>query len=333
MSGIRREIPSADDCDLCGGTDRELLATVDRDGQPLLTGLCKTCGMVAHWQCPTEAELDAFYTREYREAYHGERTPSARRVLRAWKNGQRIVSQIRSFVRPGDTIFEVGAGIGCNVKAFELEGFEASGIDPGEGFQRFSHEQLLANVRADNLFDIPATPEHDVVLLIHVIEHFRSPRQALQHIHGLLKPGGRLYVECPNRGAPFATRNQIFHFAHVSNFTANTLRMLAARCGFRELKSYELDDAGNLQMLFEKVESTEWSIDPQSSLRTVAAMTRYNRLTYSLRPSYLSTRAQKLWSYLAERIIAKRWLKQFVARCHAEKRSPKASGIVQRRVA
>ena len=320
-----------DPCDLCGSLDRELLATLDRHGKPLNTGICRQCGMVAHWQRPTEDELQDFYASEYRQSYHGEITPSPRRVRRAWVNGQRIYQRLKSFVGPKDSVFEVGAGIGCNVKAFELNGHRAAGIDPGEGFQQFSHEQLRADVQNRNLFDLPASSQHDVVLLIHVIEHFRSPRRALEHIRKMLPSNGLLYVECPNLAAPFATWSRMFHFAHITNFTHSSLKMLAESCGFRVVECFNDVSNPNLQVLLEKSKSTRLDIDTENYSRTLAAITRYNVLTYSLRPSYLLNRVVKLASYATEYLIGPWWLNGVTRRCQAAK--PLETAVEQRRAA
>lgn len=308
-----------DSCDLCGSLNRELLATLDRHGKPLNTGICRQCGMVAHWQRPTEEELQEFYASEYRQSYHGEMTPSPRRVRRAWVNGQRIYQRLKPFVGPKDSIFEVGAGIGCNVKAFELNGHRAAGIDPGEGFQQFSHEQLRADVQNRNLFELPETSQHEVILLIHVIEHFRSPRRALAHIRKMLQPNGLLYVECPNLAAPFATRSRLFHFAHITNFTHSSLRMLAESCGFRVVECFNDESNPNLQVLLEKSKSTRQDIDTENYSRTLAAITRYNVLTYSLRPSYLLNRVAKLASYATEYLVGSWWLNGVTRQCQAAK--------------
>jgi 2-polyprenyl-3-methyl-5-hydroxy-6-metoxy-1,4-benzoquinol methylase len=86
-------------------------------------------------------------------------------------------------------------------------------------------------VRRSTLAELPRGEKFDVVLLVHVIEHFNHPRRELRRIASLLKPGGRLYVECPNAEAPHTAPAKMFHFAHVYNFTNPTLEMLAARSG------------------------------------------------------------------------------------------------------
>ncbi len=304
--------PAPKTCDLCGGRQFHLISQFDRKREPLDTGLCALCGLVTHWNIPSETELDEFYATRYRQAYHGERTPSARRVMRAWRNGERIFGQLKPFLRPGESVFEVGAGIGCTVKVFQHHGWTASGIEPNSGFEEFSRTRLKADVRSAYLFDLPPIASHDVVLLIHVIEHLRSPREALERLHRLIKPGGRLYVECPNIGAPFATQSRLFHFAHIHNFTALTLSMLARRCGFVVEKQFSGANDPNLQLLLRRSSSRQILIDADSCRQTLAALNRYNKLTYHLRWNYLAPRAIKLASYLRERLTAQRFVRRLL---------------------
>lgn len=301
-------------CDLCGGSDFELISTRDRHGQALSTGACRKCGLVAHMEIPTEDELHQFYSEDYRKDYHGELTPSRRRVMRAWRNGRRIYDQLQPHLNGGKRLLEVGAGIGCTVRVFELNGWEATGIDPNVGFLNYSREHLKSSIRVGNLYDLPAEESYDVILLVHVIEHFRSPRAALQHIRKLLPTGGRFYVECPNLAAPFATQPRLFHFAHIHNFTPQTLRWLAESCGFRLVTSFDSENDPNLQMLFEAASPQDVSFE-NGLQDTHAALNRYNRLTYHLRPAYLTSRIRKVCGYLWEHLYASHFVKRIEQKC------------------
>jgi SAM-dependent methyltransferase len=255
-------------------------------------------------------------------------------VVRAWQTGRRIFQRLEDHLRPGDRVFEVGAGIGCTVKAFELAGFDASGIEPGECFQVFSHDQLRCRVSALRLEDMPPTPAFDLVLLVHVLEHLNSPTKAFRRIRQILKPGGRLYVECPNLAAPHAAPGKLFHFAHIFTFTPSTLVMLGQACGFRVQCRMSHDRDRNLMFLFARSDEAEMEIgsepseehrgqgpvsavpvDPASYCMTTESLRRYTTLTYHLRWSYLAHRAGTLARHASQHVLARRRMRRIVERC------------------
>lgn len=302
-------------CDLCAGTEFEAIGNRDRHGNALDTVICKTCGLVAHGQIPTDEELARYYATEYRQSYHGEMTPSDRRVMRAWKNGERIFRQLQPHIEPDAQVFEVGAGIGCTVKVFELNGHSASGIEPGEGFQGYSQQTLLTNVVRGDLFEQPRDHSRELVLLVHVIEHFNSPRRALEQIRGMLADDGQFYVECPNIAAPFARRSKMFHYAHIHNFTPASLKMLAESCGFKLEQQFGTPEDPNLQMLFSCSDSTELNIDSTNYENTMQVINGATPLRYHARPYYVSSRLTKVNSYLKEHLTAKSFVKDVIQEC------------------
>lgn len=302
-------------CDLCNGSEFQTIARKDRHGQNLDTAICTTCGLVRHAVVPTEMELQQFYSTTYREDYNGERTPGPRRIMRAWNNGKRICQQVAPLLQSGSRVLEIGAGIGCTVKVFEQAGFDAEGIDPGGEFLKFSLEKLNANVKVRNLYDLPKQQAYDAVMLVHVIEHLRSPREAFEHIAGLMKPGGMFYVECPNLQAPFARRTKLFHTAHIHNYVPATLQMLAESCGFRLQKRFGDDQDTNLQMLFQYAGERQLKVDPDNYRRTMADLDRSNLLPYLFRGRYVTDRLKKLSSYADEHLRAKRFVADLQKAC------------------
>lgn len=305
-------------CDLCGQTDFRVIGRKDRQGKPLTTGLCRHCGLVMHVPAPDEEEVAHYYAKRYRRDYQGERVPSSRRVMRAWKNGQRIFRHLSPHLDSSQRIFEVGAGIGCTVKVFEEHGFQASGIEPNKDFNAYTRRHIRAKVANRNLFDLPAEPLADVILLVHVIEHFTSPTQALRHVHTLLAEGGLLYVECPDLAAPFATLGRLFHFAHIYNFTPKTLLALTQKCGFAPTFRFTADIHPDIQILFRKTRPSEPSFAVDAADQVLALIHRYSWLTYHLRASYFKRRMRQVLGYACEALFAKRFVAELERRLAAE---------------
>ncbi|QGJ69670.1 Class I SAM-dependent methyltransferase [Planctomycetales bacterium 10988] len=308
------------ECDLCCKTTYRTLCRQDRHGNPLETAICDHCGLISHAKIPTEAELSDFYAHRYRKSYHGQAELSPRRIMRAWKKGQRVHGDLAKFLPRSTRLFEVGAGLGCTIKIFELDGFETSGIEPGRSFQNFAQEKILASVSSESLFDLPPIPQFDVILLIHVIEHFASPRRALKAIHQLLHPGGQLYVECPNVAGYFATPKRWFHYAHVHNFTPWTLTALAKECGFEVHQRWGNDESANLKYLLTRSSTPSQGIDVEELTKsgfekTIEALKDRSFTAYHFRKSYLKERAKKLQRYLVEMTQAKRFVQSIVTMC------------------
>ncbi|MEZ6087393.1 MAG: methyltransferase domain-containing protein [Pirellulaceae bacterium] len=110
--------------------------------------------------------------------------PSDRRVYREWYRGIARFNMLKPFVQPGNHVFEVGSGIGCNLKQFESFGCNVRGIEPGEGFSQYSIEKMGLDVRCAFLEDLESEANQDqhLVLLVHVLEHLPDPVDALKRI-------------------------------------------------------------------------------------------------------------------------------------------------------
>ncbi len=279
-------------CDLCQNSDFELIGTKDRRGRPLRTCVCRTCGLVSHATIPSQPELDEFYREQYRWELHGRPQPSAYQVLRDWRRARAILGPILPFLQPGDRILDVGAGTGCIARQLELLGYETRGIEPSPWYARFARQQLDAPVSNGTLDAVTAAAEYDVVLLIHVLEHLRSPAETLRRIHGWLRPSGRLVIDVPNLATPHASRSRLFHFSHIFNFTHVTLEGLVRRCGFRLIQRLTGAEDPNLRIVLEK--SDEWSstIPAGGYAATMDALHRSHPARYYAR-----------WTYYRERVI------------------------------
>ncbi len=325
LSKIIRDAP----CDLCGRSEFRLLAKTDRRGAALTTVVCQVCGLVAHANIPTEAELAEYYRRQYRFDYHGEYVPSPHRVVREWNRGRELLRLLRPFVSPRDQIVEIGCGIGCTVSNFLRAGYNASGVEPGDGFRHYAIEKLGITAHGGVLANLPREPMADMIMLVHVLEHLRSPDDALAHIRTLLKHRGRCYIEVPNAGAPHAAPGKMFHFAHIYNFTPDTLSMLAAKSNFTVMRWLSKPGDKNLRVLLQCSDGVPWRIEPTSYARTVQAVNGYSPLRYFLRWNYLRQRLRTLVGHPGDRIFAERRVEGILRGAPRKRRAETASDQVR----
>ena len=306
-------------CNLCGERHFLRAADLDRRGNPLETVLCQNCGLVSHGSIPSDAELSEYYEGQYRDDYHGEFTPSPYRVLREWKRGEQLVDMLGHRIPHSAQVMEIGSGIGCTVKNFDLAGFQASGIEPGRGFCQFSRDQLHAEIQQTSLDQLEGKANQQLVLLVHVLEHLNDPSSALRKLRQLMANDGLCYIEVPNFSAPHAAPGKQFHFAHIYNFTPATLTMLAQANGMVVRQLFSSASDKNLQILLARgplpAEGETPDVDSTSFSLSLRALTQYNSLGYHLRWRYLRDRASTLLRHAGNRWRASARLENLLLRC------------------
>ena len=152
-------------------------------------------------------------------------------------------------------LLDVGCGNGALLGRAQALGFVAAGTEISarlallvkDRFQCEVHQQLLAELT------LPES-SFDVVTMYDLIEHAENPRQDLEHVFRLLKPGGIFFALTPNDQALLRRISRVLFTAslhalsdplrrlyypdHLSYFTAESLSRLLVSTGF-ELISLE----------------------------------------------------------------------------------------------
>lgn len=100
---------------------------------------------------------------------------------------------------PSGRALDLGCGNGAFLDRIRRHGWDVVGVDISEAAALVAHEQVGIEVHVGALEDAPLENESfDFVHMSHVIEHLPRPCSTLTRVAGLLRPGGRLYVETPN---------------------------------------------------------------------------------------------------------------------------------------
>lgn len=213
-------------CPACGATSCHALARFQRVG--ILR--CSACGLAYTGRRPSDEELAAWYA-EYPILDHVPPATTAR-----------LEELVRSFdsYRQLGTLLDVGAGSGHLLEAAVSAGWIPHAVESGprqserlaaRGFPL--HPPLLDGPRPDDC-------SFDVVVLQEVIEHMRDPDLELRKVARILRPGGLLYVTCPNFASLsrrlLGPRWRVVQYPeHLNYFTPSALRSLTARHGLREV--------------------------------------------------------------------------------------------------
>ena len=246
-------VPTVAPCDLCGGRDAAEVAASDRGGQPLRTVICRNCGLVYTDPIPPEESLERFYSQDYRVHYKGSYAPSLKHVYRAGRLAVQRIQRLQGLLEPDSVIIDVGSGGGEFVYLLRLSGFEAQGVQPDDGYARYSRDELGVPVHLGSALEIELASECcHVVTLYHSLEHMGAPSRVLAHVRRWLRPGGWLLVEVPNVEATCQSPGNRFHQAHLYNFNSACLRELGKKTGFALQRTELSADGGNVTAVFRK---------------------------------------------------------------------------------
>jgi 2-polyprenyl-3-methyl-5-hydroxy-6-metoxy-1,4-benzoquinol methylase len=146
-------------------------------------------------------------------------------------------------------VLEIGFGDGALTKHLLPMADEYWGIEPGEDC--FARTVKDRGINPEKAFCIKAEDmretkqlmsrknSFDLIILVSVLEHLSVPAQILETCHGLLKPGGRLFLSTPNSqnfkifyGLRRLMGIDAWSVAHISFFKKSNLRFMFSHIGF-----------------------------------------------------------------------------------------------------
>jgi len=165
-----------------------------------------------------------------------KRNPKLRKLYH-WLCGQ-YLSEVLSKAR--GQVLDIGCGSGSMLEELVQLGCTGYGIEPNPSAVRACLKKGL-NVRCGDLDDLDYPDDFfDMVIMWHVIEHLPSPKSTLRTIHRILRPGGSVFIYCPNAASYMASVfhefwggwHLPFHFYH---FTPDTMSRLLETTGFRTI--------------------------------------------------------------------------------------------------
>jgi 2-polyprenyl-3-methyl-5-hydroxy-6-metoxy-1,4-benzoquinol methylase len=266
------EVERVERCPICGGDGRAPLHRAVTDGvygvAPGTWDLhrCTTCGGAFLDPRPTQATIGEAYATYYTHAAPQAEAPShgLRRAIRngyvnarygyALKPANPLGRAVVPLVPPlridtdrlfrhlpkGARVLDVGCGNGDWVAQAQSVGWQADGIDPDEEAVAAARQAGL-HVTTQSLHQL--TGPYDAITLSHVIEHVPDPRQTLEAVHALLRPGGTIWLATPNLAS---IGHRVFgrHWRgleaprHLVLFDAPALRHALASAGFTHVEQH-----------------------------------------------------------------------------------------------
>jgi len=173
-------------------------------------------------------------------------TETLRRMRTLSRYSAWVVERVMSWV--GDSVLEIGAGIGNNAPFF-IDRNRLVLTDINEDYiqrlrEDFGHHPNVAIER----FDIEDSGAHlagydiDTVIAFNVLEHIRNDRNALTEIAGILSPGGRIILQLPAHPALYGSLDR--HLNHYRRYTAQDIREKLVSAGLVVEQTFHMNMFG-----------------------------------------------------------------------------------------
>lgn len=203
---------------------------------------CSACGLEQTVPRPAPDALGAYYAAHYNFGGESGTTYTGLRarflesgLYRLWLA---LDGDISFHARPGrGRLLDIGCNEGRGLSLYARNGFSAvEGLETNPVAAEAARRRGFA-VHGVELADFQPSEPYDVAVLSNVLEHALDPAVMARHVARILKPGGEVWISCPNAAswlrALFGRRWINWHVPfHIVHFTDDTLTRTLTAGGF-----------------------------------------------------------------------------------------------------
>ena len=217
-------------CEVCRSSNYSEIGTIKNIWQSdKKVYQCCNCGLY-FIDLPTDEEIYALYKNEYHNNIKNKLFETAKSKMRY----ARSLSQFNFIKKHIDfhnkKVCEIGAFDGLLLNIFKKNGCDVYGYELNDN----------ARLYAKNKYDIDLKPnfleseeKYDIIMLSHVIEHFKNPFDVLIKIKNMLKDNGYLYIEVPKspnkNQCSYDILMRYLSTEHIVNFNIENLKMFVKK--------------------------------------------------------------------------------------------------------
>ncbi len=198
---------------------------------------CNECSMVFVNPRPSPAQLRDFYEKYYEPE---EIVPES------WEREMGgVFEEHADWVhahhgKPG-VVLDVGSSFGHFLRGMERRGWKTVGIEPSTIAAEYSRKLVKGPIHIGGFEDIELAPESfDAVVSLYVVEHVHEPREFMEKVFRVLKPGGQAIIRIPFTRPLFPVyrllkRPLMFAPMHLNDFPPQAMRRLGLDIGFKRV--------------------------------------------------------------------------------------------------
>jgi len=216
-------------CPLCEGQTSSFFNQREFRGHEVVNQICNLCGLVYQSPRMTTAELDDFYTAQYRQVYQGIAGPTPKDVFVQNGRADSLLTFIADSIPDLTRYLDIGCSTGLLLKRFqERYACQVVGIEPGDAYRTYAKAQGLTVYPEVAALESAGEERFNLISLAHVLEHLPDPVAFLINLREQhLTTKSWLLIEVPNLYV-----HDSFELAHMTSFSAHTLRQVLKKAGF-----------------------------------------------------------------------------------------------------
>jgi SAM-dependent methyltransferase len=220
---------TVDKCLLCNAERSQLFDRRTFEGRLVENRICMACGFVYQSPRMTPAETNDFYAAEYRRLYQGSSSPIAKDLAVQERRAEALAAFARKHVKQVARVLDVGCSAGLLMQAFNHTfGCNPVGIEPGDAYRQVAARTGFKTYASLKDMQSAGEARFDLISMAHVLEHIPDPLAYLAELREqTLTPEGYLLLEVPN-----LYMHDSFEVAHLSSFSARSLRRMVSMAGF-----------------------------------------------------------------------------------------------------
>jgi SAM-dependent methyltransferase len=234
-------------CNLCGADnaemvyaarnpdtrERDLVKTFRASGDELLMDplvRCRDCGLEYVNPRPVASDVVEAYAQ-------GDDPEYVSQIAAREQTFGSALAQIEALQPGRGRLLDVGTAAGAFLAAARARGWSVDGCEPNRWLADWGSRHYGLHIRPGELFDQNFRPSSfDVGTLWDVIEHTPDPSRVIRQVAGLIRPGGLLVVNYPDRGSWLARllgrKWPFLSSVHLYYFTRRTIARLLETHGF-----------------------------------------------------------------------------------------------------
>uniref|UniRef100_Q01PM1 Glycosyl transferase, family 2 n=1 Tax=Solibacter usitatus (strain Ellin6076) TaxID=234267 RepID=Q01PM1_SOLUE len=220
-------------CPICAGRKMYYAFSV---AQSRLVECCD-CGHMMLHPPPSQEELDLIYDENYALM---QETGEERRQFAEMKQAtaRHYLDLVGACLgRHAGRLLEIGCGAGDLLTAAARLGYDVTGVEPSEYSCAQAREKLgiAGRVVCGDITSLTEKNYYDVCVLADVVEHVSDPRDFLNRVNALVRPGGIVVIATPSLDSWSArmmrTKWMEFKTEHIQYFRQETLHSLLFQTG------------------------------------------------------------------------------------------------------